>query len=217
MVPGNGRLGVGAIPARRDADVAPTNGSDASSHGHRLLTAMSESIADLGYAHTTVAEIVRRARASRRTFYECFPDRESALVALLTEANEAMVQAISDAVDPGAPWDRQVRQAVQAWIDRAETQPALTVTWIRDVPALGAAARSLQRQAMQGFIDMVRALSSTAELRAAGIEPVSRVQAVMLIGGLRELTAMTVEDGGRLRDVAEDAVLSAIALVRPDA
>jgi AcrR family transcriptional regulator len=178
---------------------------------------MAQSIADLGYGQTTVAEIVRRARASRRTFYECFPDREAALIALLAEANHSLMEAISAAVDPGVPLEIQVRQAVEAWIDRAEAEPALTVTWIRDIPTLGAAARSLQRQATEEFIDMVQSLSSTAELRDAGIEPVSHVQAIMLIGGLRELTAVTVEDGGRLRDVAEAAVSSAIAIVKPNA
>ena len=195
----------------------PKPAADVNGHRRRLLTATAESITDVGYPQTTVAEIVRRARASRRTFYEHFPDREAALVALLTEHNVAMVQAISGSVDPGAPWELQVRQAIHTWIDRAEAEPALVVSWIRDVPALGAAARSLQRRAMAGFIDIVRALSDTAGLREAGIEPLSQTRAVLLIGGLRELTAMTVEDGGRLRDVAEDVVESAIALIRPRA
>ena len=51
--------------------------------------------------------------------------------------------------------------------------------------------------------------------REAGIEPVPQARAIMLIGGLRELTAMTVESGASLGDVAEEAVESAIALLRP--
>ena len=192
-----------------DPDVAST------AHRQRLLDALSASIADVGYANATVAEIVRRARASRRTFYQHFPDREAALVALLRDTNEATVQAIYDAVEPAAPWQDQIRQAIETWIDRSESHPALTLSWIRDVPALGAAARSLQRQAMDAFILLVQTLSNTAELREAGIEPVPKARAIMLIGGLRELTAMTVESGASLGDVAEEAVESAIALLRP--
>lgn len=192
-----------------DPDVAST------AHRQRLLDALSASIADVGYANATVAEIVRRARASRRTFYQHFPDREAALVALLKDTNEATVKAISEAVEPAAPWQDQIRQAIETWIDRSESHPALTLSWIRDVPALGAAARSLQRQAMDAFILLVQTLSNTAELREAGIEPVPKARAIMLIGGLRELTAMTVESGASLGDVAEEAVESAIALLRP--
>lgn len=184
-------------------------------HRRRLLDALSASIADVGYANATVAEIVRRARASRRTFYQHFPDREAALVALLRDTNEETVLSISAAVEPAAPWQDQIRQAIEAWIDRSESHPALTLSWIRDVPALGAAARSLQREAMDAFIVLVQTLSNTAELREAGIEPVPQARAIMLIGGLRELTAMTVESGARLVDVAEEAVESAIALLRP--
>jgi hypothetical protein len=35
----------------------------------------------------------------------------------------------------------------------------------------------------------------------------------MLLGGLRELAATTVEDGGRIRDVSETAVRASIALL----
>jgi AcrR family transcriptional regulator len=184
-------------------------------HRRRLLDALSDSISDVGYANTTVAEIVRRARASRRTFYQHFADREAALVALLTDTNAETVHAISTAVDPTAPWQTQIRQALEAWIGRSESHPALTLSWIRDVPALGAAARNLQRDAMGAFIVLVQTLSNTAELREAGIEPVPQARAIMLIGGLRELTAITVEGEGRLSDVAEEAVESAIALLRP--
>jgi hypothetical protein len=37
----------------------------------------------------------------------------------------------------------------------------------------------------------------------------------MLLGGLRELTAITVEEGGRMSDVTEEAVAASIALLRP--
>ena len=82
----------------------------------RLLDALEASIADDGYAKTTVADIVRRARTSRRTFYEHFDSKEACFVALLSEANADQINQISRAVDPSAPWQKQVRQAVEAWI-----------------------------------------------------------------------------------------------------
>lgn len=181
----------------------------------RLLDALEESIAEDGYPKTTVADIVRRARTSRRTFYEHFDSREACFVALLSDANTDQIRQISEAVDPSAPWQKQVRQAIEAWISSGEARSALMLSWIRDVPSLGAVARELQRDAMDNFIDMVGTLGATDEFRAAGIGPVSRGRIIMLLGGLRELTAITVEEGGRMSDVTDEAVDASIALLSP--
>jgi AcrR family transcriptional regulator len=181
----------------------------------RLLDGLAASITETGFRETTVADVVRRARTSRRTFYEHFSGKEECFIALLADANRDMIRQISEAVDPGAPWAEQVRQAIEAWIACAEAEPAITLSWIRDVPALGATSRDLQREAMEGFIAMTQRLTDTAEMRAAGIRPPSRQLAIMLLGGLRELIATTVEDGGRAGDVTELAVRASIALLGP--
>ncbi|MDT5236993.1 MAG: hypothetical protein QOF47_2980, partial [Mycobacterium sp.] len=188
---------------------------DKSNFRQRLLDALEEGIAEDGYPRTTVADIVRRARTSRRTFYEHFDSREACFVALLTDANAEQVRQISAAVDATAPWRSQVRQAVEAWISSGESRSSLMLSWIRDVPSLGAAARGLQRDAMENFIGMVRTLGDNAEFRAAGVGPFSRQRIIMLLGGLQELTAITVEEGGRMSDVTEEAVDASIALLAP--
>src|SRR6201990_1723825 len=181
----------------------------------RLLRALETAIAEDGYSRTTVADIVRRARTSRRTFYEHFDSREACFVALLTDTNAEQVRQISAAVDPHAPWRTQVRQAVEAWISSGESRSSTMLSWIRDVPSLGDAARRLQRDATENFIEMVRALGDTDEFHAAGIGPVSRPRIIMLLGGLRELSAITVEEGGRMSDITEEAVAASIALLTP--
>ena len=89
------------------------------------------------------------------------------------------------------------------------------LSWIRDVPSLGHAARHLQRDVTEKFIEMVQALGGTEQFRSAGIGPVSRQRIIMLLGGLRELTAITVEEGGRTIDITEEAVAASIALLSP--
>lgn len=201
----------------KPADTTGIGGdADRSDFRQRLLVALEASIAEVGYAKTTVADIVRRARTSRRTFYEHFGSREACFVALLSDANIDQIRQISDAVDPSAPWQKQVRQAIEAWISSGEERSALMLSWIRDVPALGAAARGLQRDAMESFIDMVGALVDTDEFRAAGVGPISRRRIIMLLGGLRELTAITVEEGGRMGDVTDEAVDASISLLSPN-
>ena len=201
----------------KTSSVREPRADDKSNFRQRLLDALEACIAEDGYPRTTVADIVRRARTSRRTFYEHFDSREACFVALLTDANAEQVRQISAAVDPNAPWRSQVRQAIEAWISSGESRPSLMLSWIRDVSSLGAGARQLQRDVMESFIGMVEALGATNEFRAAGIGPVSRQRIIMLLGGLRELTASTVEEGGRMSEVTEEAVDASIALLAPRA
>jgi AcrR family transcriptional regulator len=196
---------------------AATHDDDTGGFRERLLDGLAASIEDKGYRNTTVADIVRRARTSRRTFYEHFAGKEACFVALITDANAEMIRQISARVDLSAPWESQVRQAVEAWIACSESEPALMLSWIRDVPSLGDAARRLQREVMDAFIDTIQAFCDTDEWRAAGAGPVSRQLVIMLVGGLRELTATTVEDGGRISDVTEIAVQASLALLAPRA
>src|SRR5689334_25222389 len=86
----------------------------------------------------------------------------------------AQLREIAAAVDRQAPWRTEVRQATEAWISTGESRSPLMLSWFRDVPSLGEAARRLQRDATENFIEMVQALGGTDEFRAAGIAPVSR-------------------------------------------
>lgn len=181
----------------------------------RLLDGLASAIEANGYRTTTVADIVRAARTSRRTFYEHFDSKEACFVALLTDANRDMILQISAAVDQRARWTTQVRQAVAAWIACTESRPAITLSWIRDVPSLGTAARELQRDVMAALVTMIQTLCDTEEWRSVRTEPVSDQLALMLLGGLRELSATIVENGHRVGDMTEVAVRAAIALLGP--
>ena len=198
--------------ARRSRDARAASSDDAQGdYRKRLLDALAAAIVEDGYRETTVADVVRRARTSLRTFYTHFASKEECFVALLAEVNAEMLRRIPAAVDPLAPAQQQVRQAVEAWIAYAESQPAITVSWIREVPSLSTPA--CQQEMTEAFVSMIQALCDTEVFRAAGLGPVPRELAVMLLGGLRELAATTVEHGGRLGDVSETAVRASIALL----
>lgn len=200
---------------RRSATASPAASDDAADHRRRLLDGLAASIAADGYRTTTVGEIVRHARTSRRTFYEHFTGKEDCFGALLAENNAKTIRGINAAVDPTAAWQTQIRQAVEAWVGHAESATPITLSWIRDLPALGSRARSSHREASEAYIAAIQNLCDTDVMRAAGVGPLSRQRAVILLGGLRELLAATVEDGGRPAELTEVATDAAIALVGP--
>ncbi len=126
-----------------------------------------------------------------------------------------MVRQIAAAVDQRAPWDAQVRQAIEAWITVAQADLAITLSWIRDLPSLGSDARHLQREWLEAFIVLIQDLTDTPELRAAGVASPPRQLMIIMLGGLRELIATTVEDGDDIGDITEVAVQATQAILGP--
>lgn len=178
----------------------------------RLLDGLGASIGERGYRDTTVADIVRHARTSKRTFYEQFASKEECLIELLRRNNENLIATIRASVDPEADWQLQIRQAASAYVDHIASRPAITLSWIREAPALGAAAVPLHRMAMEHLTDLLVDLSDSPGFRRAQLPPTSRPMALILLGGLRELTALFVEDGQDVRGILEPAIRAATAL-----
>src|SRR5215472_4074501 len=183
--------------ARHDA-ASPPNTEEPGEFRRRLLDGMAAAIHERGFRESTIADVVRHARTSRRTFYEHFASKQACFIALLQESNAEMV-----------------RQAIEAWLACAQSQPTLTLSWIREVPSLGDDARQLQREVLEAFVVLIQTLTDTPELRAAGIVPPPRQFSIMLLAGLRELIAITVEDGGDVADITEVAVEATMAMLGP--
>lgn len=183
----------------------------------RVLDGLAASIGERGYRDTTVADIVRHARTSKRTFYEQFGSKEECLIELLRRNNEDLIATIQAAVDREADWQQQIRQAAQAYVDHIGSRPAITLSWIREAPALGAVARPLNRLAMEALTDMLVDLTDSPGFRRAKLPPISRPLALILLGGLRELTALFVEDERDVLGIVDPAVAAATAILGPRA
>lgn len=181
----------------------------------RLLDGLAASIGERGYRATTVADIVRHARTSKRTFYDQFPGREQCFLELLRVDIDKLGDTIQAAVDPESDWHRQIRQAVEAYVGYIEARPAVTLSWIRELPSLGAAGRPVQRRGLQLLSSLLIDLSASPGFRRAGLPPLTAPLAVILLGGLHELTALAVEDGRPVREVVEPAVDASVALLGP--
>jgi AcrR family transcriptional regulator len=206
------RLHDAAAPPR---DTRAADAETGVSFRDRLIEGLATSIRERGFRDTTIADIVRHARTSRRTFYAEFISKEECYIALLETMNEDLRAQIAAAVDPEAPWELQVRQAVVAYVDNVAADPALSVSWIRELPALGTLGRQVQRRAMEAITDLLLELDRNAGFRRAGTVPMTRPLATILLGGIRELSATILEDSGDIHDLTEIAVQAATALLRP--
>lgn len=181
----------------------------------RLLDGLAASISERGYRASTVADVVRHARTSKRTFYDHFAGKQECFLELLGADIEILGQRIESAVDPETDWHHQIRQAVEAYVAHIESRPAITLSLIRELPSLGDAARPVQRRGLQVLSSLLIDLSASPGFRRAELPPLTAPLAVVLLGGLRELTALAVEDGRAVREIVEPAVDASVALLGP--
>jgi AcrR family transcriptional regulator len=177
----------------------------------RLISAMATCIEEQGYRTTTVADIVRIAKTSRRNFYEQFTDREACFLALFEQANEATIEQIAAAVQPGDPLEAQVDSALGAYLDSVTSQPALHASLVRELPALGGAGAERQLAVIERFAQLLVTLveNGRRERPELNARPLDRDMAVIIVGGLRELMVISSQQGrdvNELRSVACDAV-----------
>ena len=181
-------------------------------HRERLLAAMAELVEEKGYRQTFVGDVVRVARTSRRSFYENFAGREACFLALFDWAHAAMMGAVAAAVSAENPWEQQVDDAIDAWFGALAERPRLWWSFARELPALGEEGTARQREAISRFADLLVALveSGRRQQPQLGARPLTKDQATIIVGGLRELIVTASEEGRdvrRLREVAAQTVM----------
>ncbi|MFT4048703.1 MAG: TetR/AcrR family transcriptional regulator [Solirubrobacterales bacterium] len=182
----------------------------------RIAIALAESLSEKGLRSTQVNDIVKRARISKRTFYECFPDKESAFVDLIREWNMQLQASVERSMDPRADWDVQIEQAIDTYIEALAAGKGVATTVSRELYSLGERGAALQREGIDMFAALMVRISQRPESARLGVEAVSMEAAVMLIGGVREIISRAIQDGDDLTASGETvkSVIKAVVMPR---
>jgi AcrR family transcriptional regulator len=180
----------------------------AAGHRARLIAAMAEAVAEHGFATATVADVVRRAQVSRRTFYEHFDGRDACLLATYDACSDLLMAQIAQAVAAAEPsWEQRVAAGVAAYLEAMADEPGLARVFLLDFLALGPEALR-RRGAVHGrFTDLVLDLAVLHREELAGAEALDRDVVAALIGAVNELVlvAVTEDRGEHLRDAMPTA------------
>ena len=202
---------------------SPASAAEAAGHRERLIAAMATSIEEKGYRQTTVADVVRLARTSRRSFYEHFSDRDACFLALFDATNDAMMEQIASAVSPDRPPEDQVDQALGAYIDSVTGHPELYQSFVRELPGLGQPGADRQLGVIERFARLLVELVETGRREQPDVlaRPLDMDTAIMIVGGLRELAVISLQTGrdvGDLRDTAGETIKAILRgmLLTPD-
>ncbi|WP_324194369.1 TetR/AcrR family transcriptional regulator [Nocardia blacklockiae] len=103
----------------------------------RLILAMAEVVTEKGYAATTVADVLKRARVSRLSFYEHFTNKEACFAAAYDLLTAELTQRIGAALSrEGNPLER-AEHALGAYLDTLAEEPALARIFLVDSYAAG--------------------------------------------------------------------------------
>jgi hypothetical protein len=122
---------------------------------------------------------------------------------------------LADAVDPAAPPGAQVDQALDAYLASVLSRPLLHLSFIRELPALGAAGAERQLAMIERFAGLLIELVESG--RAAHPEldarPLDPDVAVIIVGGVRELMISAAARGRDLRALRRSAARAAMAII----
>jgi AcrR family transcriptional regulator len=161
-----------------------------SDHRGRLLEGMAHAVADKGYAAVTIADIVREASVSRRTFYEHFDGKAECLVALYEAASHNALKVLRAALDPQQAWDTQLEQALAAYFDCLASNPVLMRTLYVEILGLGPAGLASRRRVNQEIAGFMGEVVNGGRGRK---EPLSPQMAMAVVGGINELVLDCIE------------------------
>jgi AcrR family transcriptional regulator len=159
-----------------------------SQHRSRLLEGMAHAVAAKGYAETTIADIVREASVSRRTFYEHFATKAECLVALYDAASRNALKVLRDAIDPARDWEAQVETATSAYLAAMAANPVLLRTLYIEILGLGPVGLAARRRVNQEIADFILAV-----VAAGHGKPLAPQMATAIVGGINELVLQYIE------------------------
>ena len=176
----------------------------ASEPRHRLLEGLAHAVAAKGYADTTIADIVREAGVSRRTFYEHFAGKPEALIALYEAASHNALRVLREAIDPAHDWQAQVEQAMTAYLGCLAQNPVLLRTLFVEILGLGAPGLAARRRVNGEIADFMGAVINAGQPRPA----LDAGLAMAVVGGIHELVLQAVEQERLAATLPELAALT---------
>jgi len=166
----------------------------------RLLDGLAEAIREKGFGETQISDIVRLAKASRRTFYNHFPDKESAYVELLEVLTTGIIEQLNSSTDRSAPVKVQVDQAIEAYLEIMISEPELARAYWS--PSVGVDVVTAQRDGYERVAAFITDVLD--EQTGPDVPRVSTERAYMLVVGFHQALMRARALGLDMRAVADD-------------
>lgn len=151
----------------------------------RLIVAMLNAAADLGYRGTNVQDVIDRAGVSRPTFYEHFSNKEDCFLAAFDTSAQRLRKKLEAAARKGGDvWRDRVRHSLEALLAFASREPDTARTMVVEARAASATAVRRRVELMDEFS---RCLQSQAQELLPEHSAAAPLTASGIVGGVESL------------------------------
>jgi AcrR family transcriptional regulator len=170
------------------------------SQRERIFAAIIDAVAEKGYVHTSVADVLARAKVSRLTFYQLFSDKEDCFVSAFDARAALLAQVLRAVLDErppsGGEWSvlARIDRILETYLEALQAEPASARSLLIEVYAAGPRARQQRNRSVQQFVEVVNeALRGRAGV--FGSEDEQHFTAQLLVGGVSSLVTTMVGEG----------------------
>jgi AcrR family transcriptional regulator len=185
-----------------------------------VLGGLARSIAEKGYAETTVGDVVSAGRISKTTFYSHFADKEEALLALFGTTTDNVLTVIEQRASEteDLPWQERLATVIRAYFEALAADPALARCLLVEIQAVSPRCFALYRQAMDRYVALILHLGREVSERESGLRPLTPDLVLAVVAGINELMLRQIADRGteRLDEITPAAVALATAALTRD-
>lgn len=161
----------------------------------RIYFGLAESLTDKGYGATTVAEIITRARVSKKSFYELFRDKEDCFLSLYEHAHERLVQQVLGAQKRNMGWFARLQASHRAYLRFFIDNPQFTYAVLVEVYAAGPVALQRRARYHQQFVAYQWNLYERRRAEEPSLPALPLDAFTIVIAGINELVAQWMRDG----------------------
>jgi AcrR family transcriptional regulator len=168
----------------------------------RILDAMVHTAARRGYAEVAVADVIKRAGVSRKTFYENFKSKEDCFLTAYGVLVGRLSARAVDAYEQSDSWTDGIRGALRALLQMLSQDPALARVAMVEILAAGPRALERYDQAMHRILPILE-LGRAESAHGAELPP---KLAEEILGGVTQTIYLSVLEGksGTLEDSLQE-------------
>jgi AcrR family transcriptional regulator len=127
----------------------------AANQRERILSAVAQAAAELGYAEMSVEAIIARAGVSRRTFYEQFKNKEDAFLAAYDAVVHQMARHVRHAYLEETTAQTRLRAGIEAFLQFLAGEPEFARMCIVEALAAGPRAIARRNDALRMFAEII--------------------------------------------------------------
>ncbi|MEV6066772.1 TetR/AcrR family transcriptional regulator [Nocardia sp. NPDC052001] len=190
----------------------------AHSQYQRLCVAVLDAVGELGYAATTVADIVSRAQVARRTFYSVFGGKDECFAAAYDLAVRTALEHLQETVTGmvGVTFADRVRISFDIYLGFLATQPAASRALYVETLAAGPGLVAQRAQVHRHFAEYILAVARIGVRDGELTADPDPEMIDMLLGGIDDRVRNCLHERGAaaLPSLSPLFTRTAIALVR---